>query len=47
MSLVKEGRYIVCDNGACGAVSSLPVALRPTHNLASNADALAAGWLFI
>jgi hypothetical protein len=47
MSLVKEGRCIVCDDASCGAVSSLPVALRPSRHPAANHNALAAGWLFI
>jgi hypothetical protein len=47
MSASKDGRCIVCDNPECGAVSMLPVALRPPLNNASNALGLAAGWLFI
>lgn len=47
MSLVNRGRSIMCDNENCGAVGTLPVALRPKQDRAVNGDAVAAGWLFI
>ena len=47
MSLVADGRRILCDGVRCGAVSRVPVALRPTLTLSDRTTPAAEGWLFI
>jgi hypothetical protein len=47
MSLVNKGRSIICDNENCGAVTTIPVALRPSQGRAAGRVNVAEGWLFI
>jgi hypothetical protein len=47
MSLVEDGKRIVCDSPGCGAVSQLPVALRATLSASDRTNSVAEGWLFI
>lgn len=47
MSFVDSGKRIVCDGVRCGAISSVPVALRPTLSSPNHNVHVAKGWLFI
>ena len=47
MSLIEEGRRIVCDGENCHALGSVPVALRPVLKLNAQAPRPDEGWLYI